>query len=58
MPGIDSIKQNVGNIASNQENTGLDESTIDLEKLAAALYEKLRSEIEIENERLGRSWEH
>ncbi len=58
MPGIDSITQNVGNSASNQENAGLDQPDIDLEKLAAALYEKLRYEIEIENERLGRSWEH
>jgi len=52
-----SVVQNLANNTSNQNETGSDQTDIDLQKLAEKIFEKLRSELEIENERLGRSWD-
>lgn len=57
MPALDSAVQNLENLAANQDSAGSDQPNIDLEKLAAQIVEKLRREIEIENERTGRSWD-
>jgi len=57
MPGMCSVVQNLANNTSNQNETGSDQTDIDLQKLAEKIFEKLRSELEIENERLGRSWD-